>query len=82
MYLKEITDKDTYDNLKTGSCMICGLIPKFRKELKHNGVVTTISFNENVGWSFKVDTESKKMEYCYCPLCTRKMKLLKLKGKL
>lgn len=82
MYLKEIKDKDTYDTLKMGSCMNCGLIPNYTSELKNNGVVTIISFVKNPNWTFKTDVENRKMIDCYCPVCTRKMKLLKLKSRL
>lgn len=82
MYLKEIEDKDTHSILKLCSCMSCELIPKFKSELGERGVITTINFNDNPGWTYKVDVNNQKMEYSYCPICTRKMKLLKLKEKI
>ena len=82
MYLKEIKDKDTYDTLKLGSCMNCGLIPKFKSEPTDYGVSTIINFKDNPNWTFKVDKDKRKMIDCYCPICTRKIKLLKLKEKI
>ena len=82
MYLKEIEDKDTQDMLKSGSCISCGLVPIFKSELMSDGVKVTISYNENVDWSFILNKEKNKLTEVYCPLCTRKMKLLKLKEKL
>ena len=79
MYIKEIEDKETQDMLEKGSCMNCGLLPLYVSELDSDGVVVSISFNDNLGWTFKVDAEKQKMTDCYCPICTRKMKLLKLK---
>jgi hypothetical protein len=62
--------------------MNCGLVPKFTSELTDRGVITTIAFNDNPNWTIKVDVEKQTMSDCYCPLCTRKMKLLRLKSKL
>lgn len=82
MYLKEVKDKHSYDVLKHGTCMGCGILPIFKSELESDCVSTTISFTENPGWVFKIDVEKQRTEYCYCPLCARKMKILKLKEKI
>ena len=82
MYLKEIKDKYVYDSLESGSCMNCGLVPKFKAEQIKNGVTISIVFDDNPGWTFVVNKEKKEMTDCYCPVCTRKMKLLKLKKRI
>lgn len=82
MYLKEIKNKDTYDTLKLGSCMNCGLLPIYTSGDSEEGVVVSIDFKDNPDWTIKVDVENQVMEHCYCPICTRKMKLLKLKERL
>ena len=82
MYLKEIKDKDLYTNVKLGSCMNCGLIPGLTSELTENRLTTTISFKDNLGWTFLINEDKSKITHCYCPICTRKMKLLQLKEKI
>jgi len=82
MYLKELKGKDLYDTLKNGSCMSCGLIPKYTSALNGNGVTTTISYKDNPGWTYLINEDKTKITHCYCPLCTRKIKLLKLKEKI
>ena len=84
MYLKEIKDKDTYESLIKGSCMNCGLVPKFTSEMNGNGVTIDISYKNNPGWTYLIDKDGVnfKISACYCPVCTRKMKLLKLKNRI
>jgi hypothetical protein len=82
MYLKEIEDKETRDMLENSSCDSCGLVPIFKSELMSDGVKVTVSFNDNVDWLFILNKEKNKLTEVYCPICTRKMKLLKLKDKI